>query len=398
MNMTIPKNVKYIIDTLYSHGYEGFMVGGCIRDKLLNKEPMDYDIATSAPPEITQKLFSKTIPTGLQHGTITILIDNIPYEVTTYRVDGTYSDNRKPDKVTFVSSIKEDLARRDFTINAFAYNHKEGLIDYFSSKEDLNNKIIRCVGIPDKRFKEDALRMLRAIRFSSQLNFDIEENTFKSIKDNSSLITSISNERIRSELSKILLSNNAYLGIYNLQVTGLLKYIFPFELHLDDKIDNLPKELPCRLSYLFVGVKSNEALDILKKLTFDNKTIDSAIKILDFYSNLDLCSSKADCKKLINKVGHTNIFSLLKFYEVLNSINLSNLELMINTIFNNNEALIIRDLNINGNDLKRELNICGKNLGTTLNYLLDEVIDENVTNEYSELLNKAKELNEKSAL
>lgn len=391
MNITIPKNVRYIIDTLYSNGYEGFMVGGCIRDKLLNKNPMDYDIATSAPPEVTQKLFNKTIPTGIKHGTITVLIDNIPYEVTTYRIDGNYSDNRKPDKVTFVSNIKEDLARRDFTINAFAYNHKEGLIDYFSSKEDLDAKVIRCVGIPNKRFNEDALRMLRAIRFSSQLNFKIEKETFHSITNNASLISSISKERVRSELSKILLSNNAYLGISNLKITGLLKYIFPFNLNIDPKIDKLPKDLSCRLSFLFLKISLEEILNSMKVLTFDNKTIDSTIKLLTYYPDLTSCSTKANCKRLINKVNKNNIFTLLNFYEILNDTNLSNLEKTINDIFNNNEALIIKDLNINGNDLKNELNISGKKLGETLNYLLNEVIEENIKNEYSFLIEKAKE-------
>lgn len=398
MNITIPKNVRYIIDTLYSNGYEGFMVGGCIRDKLLNKNPMDYDIATSAPPEVTQKLFNKTIPTGIKHGTITVLIDNIPYEVTTYRIDGNYSDNRKPDKVTFVSNIKEDLARRDFTINAFAYNHKEGLIDYFSSKEDLDTKVIRCVGIPNKRFNEDALRMLRAIRFSSQLNFKIEKETFNSITNNASLISSISKERVRSELSKILLSNNAYLGVSNLKITGLLRYIFPFNLNINPKIDKLPKDLSCRLSFLFLKISLEEILNSMKFLTFDNKTIDSTIKLLTCYPDLDSCSTKANCKRLINKVSKNNIFTLLNFYEILNDINLSNLEKTINDILNNNEALIIKDLNINGNDLKNELNISGKKLGETLNYLLNEVIEENIKNEYSFLIEKAKEYAKESAI
>ena len=398
MNITIPKNVRYIIDTLYSNGYEGFMVGGCIRDKLLNKNPMDYDIATSAPPEVTQKLFNKTIPTGIKHGTITVLIDNIPYEVTTYRIDGNYSDNRKPDKVTFVSNIKEDLARRDFTINAFAYNHKEGLIDYFSSKEDLDTKVIRCVGIPNKRFNEDALRMLRAIRFSSQLNFKIEKETFNSITNNASLISSISKERVRSELSKILLSNNAYLGVSNLKITGLLRYIFPFNLNINPKIDKLPKNLSCRLSFLFLKISLEEILNSMKFLTFDNKTIDSTIKLLTCYPDLDSCSTKANCKRLINKVSKNNIFTLLNFYEILNDINLSNLEKTINDILNNNEALIIKDLNINGNDLKNELNISGKKLGETLNYLLNEVIEENIKNEYSFLIEKAKEYAKESAI
>ena len=165
MNITIPSNVKYIIDEFYKNNYEAFMVGGCIRDALLCKTPKDYDIATSAKPEITEKLFKRTIPTGIKHGTVTVLIDNEPYEVTTYRTEGEYKDNRRPDEVYFVSDIKEDLSRRDFTINAFAYNSREGLKDFFGGLDDLNNGLIRSVGDANKRFNEDALRMLRAIRF-----------------------------------------------------------------------------------------------------------------------------------------------------------------------------------------------------------------------------------------
>ena len=398
MTINIPTKVKMIIDKYYESGFEAFMVGGCVRDALLGRAPEDYDITTSALPNITESLFKKTIPTGIQHGTVTVIIEGENYEVTTYRTEGRYLDNRHPSDVQFVTNIKEDLARRDFTINAFAYNHKEGLIDYFSSKEDLDTKVIRCVGIPNKRFNEDALRMLRAIRFSSQLNFKIEKETFNSITNNASLISSISKERVRSELSKILLSNNAYLGVSNLKITGLLRYIFPFNLNINPKIDKLPKDLSCRLSFLFLKISLEEILNSMKFLTFDNKTIDSTIKLLTCYPDLDSCSTKANCKRLINKVSKNNIFTLLNFYEILNDINLSNLEKTINDILNNNEALIIKDLNINGNDLKNELNISGKKLGETLNYLLNEVIEENIKNEYSFLIEKAKEYAKESAI
>ena len=178
MFINIPNNVQFIIDTFYNNNYEAFMVGGCVRDCLLGLTPKDYDITTSALPNITESLFEKTIPTGIKHGTVTVVLDNENLEVTTYRTEGNYLDNRHPESVEFVSNIKEDLSRRDFTVNALAYNHKEGLIDYFNGIDDIKNKIIKAVGDPNKRFQEDALRMLRAIRFSCQLGFKIDELTY----------------------------------------------------------------------------------------------------------------------------------------------------------------------------------------------------------------------------
>lgn len=184
------------------------MVGGCVRDSLLGLKPKDFEYYNISITRNNWKLFTKTIPTGIKHGTVTVVIDKENFEVTTYRTEENYIDNRRPEKVEFVKDLKEDLSRRDFTINAFAYNDKEGLIDYFNGMDDLKNKVIRAVGDPNKRFNEDALRMLRAIRFSAQLGFSIESKTYDAIKDNVQLIKNISNERIRDELCKILLSDN----------------------------------------------------------------------------------------------------------------------------------------------------------------------------------------------
>lgn len=180
-NLEIPCDVQYILDVLYKNGYEGYMVGGCVRDLILGKKPNDYDITTNAEPDIVASLFEKVILTGLKHGTVTVVINNNQYEVTTYRMDGDYEDSRHPENVQFVNDIREDLSRRDFTINAMAYNNKNGLVDCFGGISDLNNKIIRTVGNPKKRFKEDALRMLRAVRFAVQLEFEIEEPVIESI-------------------------------------------------------------------------------------------------------------------------------------------------------------------------------------------------------------------------
>lgn len=213
MRIFIPEDVNFIIDKFYKNNFDAFIVGGCLRDLLLNINPKDYDITTSAKPEDTISLFSKTIPTGIKHGTVTVVINNNNYEVTTFRTEGDYLDNRHPSRVDFVTDIKNDLSRRDFTVNALAYNDKLGLIDYFNGIDDLNNKIIRCVGDADKRFKEDALRMLRAIRFSCQLEFEIERKTYRAIINNADLIKNISKERIRDELCKILISRAPSKGI-----------------------------------------------------------------------------------------------------------------------------------------------------------------------------------------
>ena len=208
--INISSSAKKVLKILKNNGFEGFVVGGCVRDSLLKKEPMDWDITTNALPEEIISIFDKTIPTGLKHGTITVIVDNEPFEVTTYRIDGDYIDNRRPSKVQFVRNIKEDLSRRDFTINAMAYNDEVGLIDFYNGIDDLNNKIIRSVGEAEKRFSEDALRMMRAVRFAAQLNFEIEEKTKKAIVILSNNLKNVSIERIRVEFDKLILADSSY--------------------------------------------------------------------------------------------------------------------------------------------------------------------------------------------
>ena len=208
MHIKLPEKVKYIISRLEKNGYEAYAVGGCVRDSILDRVPEDWDITTSAKPEEVKKLFQATIDTGLQHGTVTVVIEKEGYEVTTFRLDGDYSDGRHPDRVAFTSSLTEDLKRRDFTINAMAYSENTGLIDRFDGEKDLEDGIIRAVGDAEERFSEDALRMLRAIRFAGQLNFDIAEKTFDAIKKLSPDISKVSVERIAKELEKLLLSGN----------------------------------------------------------------------------------------------------------------------------------------------------------------------------------------------
>lgn len=448
MNLVIPSNVNYIINTLYKNGYEAFMVGGCVRDSLLGLIPKDYDITTSAIPQITQSLFDKTIPTGLQHGTVTVVLENENFEITTYRTEGSYIDNRRPEWVKFVSNIKEDLSRRDFTINAFAYNNQEGLVDYFNGLEDLKNNLIRAVGNPSLRFEEDALRMLRAVRFSCQLNFEIESETYNAIKKQSHLISNISVERIRDELCKILISPKASKGLDILNNCGLLEIILPeidalvnyspmcnnhnknVFAHTLNVIDNTPNELILRLSALFHDVGKLNTMtalpnghhyfpghsqegakmtkEILKRMKFDNFTIDiiSALIYDHLVLNVSYMPTDGEIKRLINRVGTKNIFLLFELQKAdinslwdpapfLNKVNfISN---RVKEILANNEPLKITDLAINGSTLITELNLKpNKIIGEILNYLLEEVLDNKTLNSKEVLLSLAKEfLNKK---
>ena len=444
MKINIPKDVNYIINNFYKNSYEAYMVGGCVRDSLLGVEPKDYDITTSAKPEETISLFEKTIPTGLKHGTITVIINSTPYEVTTFRTEGTYLDNRRPSSVDFVTDIKEDLSRRDFTINALAYNENTGLIDYFNGVDDIKNKIIRCVGDPDKRFKEDALRMLRAIRFSCQLTFDIEEGTLKAIKDNYKLIENISFERIRDEICKILISPNPSRGLELLKDTNLLELILPEINSLVDfspkctnhnrnvfthtlrVIDNTENDLLLRLSALFHDVGKLNTLTpfnnglfygfpghsiegaimskrILSKLKFDNNTIKIVSKLIEHHLvlNVDTMLTKYEVKKLLNDVGKNNISLLFKLQRAdINSLDnpkifldkVNYTEKLTNEILENNEPLTIKDLDISGEDLISNLGLKpGKIIGDTLNYILDKVLEDPNLNSKEILLNLAKD-------
>lgn len=226
MKMDLPKQVSYIINTLEEHGYEAYAVGGCVRDTILGRVPQDWDITTSAKPEEIKRIFRKTIDTGIQHGTVTVMIDHVGYEVTTYRIDGEYEDNRHPKSVEYTTNLRLDLERRDFTINAMAYNETDGLVDAFGGIEDLHNGVIRCVGNPGARFDEDALRMLRAVRFSGQLAFAIDASTRKAIEERAANLKSISAERIRVELTKLLTAKDA-AQIRKAYQTGMTAVFLP---------------------------------------------------------------------------------------------------------------------------------------------------------------------------
>jgi len=226
MSVFLSNGAKFVISKLLSGGFSAYAVGGAVRDCLLGKTPSDFDVTTNATPNTVKSLFEKTIDTGIKHGTVTVLIGNVPVEVTTFRSDGKYSDNRKPDSVNLVNDVREDLSRRDFTINALCYNESDGLIDLYDGQKDLNDKIIRAIGNPEERFKEDALRILRAVRFSAQLGFSIEKKTKDAIISCAPLVKNLSCERICAELDKIIMSDRPE-EIKTLYDLGVLKHIMP---------------------------------------------------------------------------------------------------------------------------------------------------------------------------
>lgn len=422
MKIYLPKNVEYIINTLNENNFSAYAVGGCIRDSLLKRLPKDWDITTNAMPKDIMQIFNDTIPIGIKHGTIAVLLGNVTYEVTTFRIDGKYSDNRHPDKVLFTTSLNEDLARRDFTINAMAYNYKDGLQDPYNGQDDLNNKLIRCVGNPGLRFNEDSLRMLRAIRFSTELNFKIDEDTKSSIIQNQLMIQNVSMERIRDELSKILLSDIPSIGFKELNSAGLLKIILPelsrcvgfnqknphhdkdvFE-HTLTVLDSSSNNLIVRIAALFhdIGKPNCFTIDehgighfymhaiegarisqeILKRLKFDNTTIKTVyILIKEHLVNRNNLKIPA-IKKLINRIGIENFPYLLDLqiadikghkppYDFSSILHLKN---CVHEIINSKEPLSLKDLKINGNDLINIGYHRGAIIGSTLKELLELVL------------------------
>ena len=435
--VNIPPQVRLALSALCSAGFQAHIVGGCVRDFLLERTPADYDITTNALPEQTQTIFSnfKCIDIGKKHGTIAVIIDKMQIEITTYRIDGNYSDKRHPESVSFSSSLCDDLSRRDFTINALAYNESSGIADYFNGQNDLKNHIIRCVGDPQKRFEEDALRIMRAIRFSSQLGFNIDtltENYIFLQKDN---LLFISAERLRVELEKLLLGKSAFdiLMKYYQVIAVFIPEISPcvgFQQHskyhkytvwehIVRTVCNSPDDIIIKLTMLMHDLGKPECftLDqnnrghfknhpakgaeisekILKRLKYDNNTIKSVITLIK-YHDYEFRSRKS-IKKIMSVTGPELFMKLIDVQQAdadskdgqcnspLND--LPALKAAAEEILSKNECLNIKDLKINGNHLIA-LGASGKQIGVILNTLLDNVINGNLENNYDDLNEYAK--------
>ena len=384
--MKLPKNVEYILNELNNKGYEGYIVGGCVRDYLMGTEPHDYDITTSALPEEVKKIFPHTVDTGIQHGTVTVVIDKTGYEITTYRIDGEYKDNRHPEEVIFTDKLSGDLSRRDFTVNAIAYNPIKGFVDLFGGQEDIKNKIIRGVGMASKRFQEDALRMMRAVRFSAQLDFSIEEGTLDALKENAPLIKNISIERIREEFFKLILSDhNERLDI--LLNSGMTEYFLPEILNREidfSKINLLSKDINVRLAYIFKGIDCNNVNKIMKRLKADNKTI-STVTSLVKYSNYEI-TDEYSMRKLISLIDK-NVPRLIEVMGALKNTDTVAEEALYNSV--KNDCCALKTLDLTGNDLMGA-GISGKAIGQALNKALDYVMKEPQKNNREVLLNYIK--------
>ncbi|MBR1763101.1 MAG: CCA tRNA nucleotidyltransferase [Eubacterium sp.] len=382
--MYLPRDAKRIISLLTQSQYKAYAVGGCVRDAIMGRKVSDYDITTSALPNQVEKVLLdndiKFVETGLKHGTITAIINHQPYEITTFRTDGKYSDNRHPESVSFVNDINEDLSRRDFTINAIAYNDEEGFIDLFGGVEDIKKRIIKTVGKSDLRFQEDALRIMRALRFSSQLSFGIEEETRLAIFKNKELLNNIAAERIYSELVKLLIGDNA--GSVIKEYSEIISVIIPEYKECDyNAIAVAPKKDYIRLAILLL--KTDNADGILKRLRVSNDTFDKVTKLIE-YSRSD-----ASVKELLNKLGVDLLFDLIELKKAINSsFETEKIREEATRIIESKEPYRISDLKINGNDLMA-LGFEGKEISSVLEKLLFEVWNNPEKNKKEILLNIA---------
>ena len=409
MKIEMPSEVKFIISELESHEYEAFAVGGCIRDSLLGRTPNDWDITTSAKPEEVKEIFHRTVDTGIKHGTVTVLIGKKSFEITTYRVDGAYTDGRHPESVRYSKSLKEDLRRRDFTINAFAYNDEVGLRDEFYGFRDMEWKIIRAVGNAEDRFSEDALRMMRAIRFAAQLGFNIELNTYNAIIKLAPNIKKVSAERIQVELTKTLMSDHPEVTIEYAK-TGLFVEILPV---LYDTLSGIsaqktlellkyvPRMVIMRYAALLRYRTPEEARDVLRKLKLDNFTINTVTKLVEYQNDINDVIEKNDIsvREAIHKYG-TDLLELMfvfaeadgrmkREYTGFNSrgrnVHLKTIKKLYDEILERGDCVDLKGLAVNGSDLM-ELGIVGEQIGETLNWLLHIVMENPALNNKNTLI------------
>lgn len=422
----LPNELLFIINTIEKNNFEAFIVGGCVRDCLLNIPPKDWDVCTNAKPIEIKNIFSdfKINTVGIKYGTITVSINNMNFEITTYRKDLTYQDNRKPQKILFINSLKEDLYRRDFTINAIAYNPKTGIIDYFNGVNDLKFQIIRCIGNAFGKIQEDSLRILRGIRFQSTYGFDIEKRTKKAIYKNCYLLNNLSSEKICSEFLKILNGKHAQKSLSNLksiffQMIPDLKYLnfstnknIPFSSLWSlavNSISNCENSINLRLALLFqnIGIYKNYCkLGILKN--YENESVQIFNKV-----SLNLKIPKKYTKQTIEIIKHQNILTPSTINEtchILNKIEIQTYSLilklkkiyskttgapdtkiiaserLLNKVIKDNICYSYKNMQINGNDLIKLGYTKGPNIGKTLNIILNKIINGNLQNNKPDLI------------
>jgi len=399
--MHFPAEVEIVFELLRENGYKSYAVGGCVRDFLLQKTPYDYDIATDALPEEVLGVFAgmKVVPTGLKHGTATVFSGAISVEITTFRTEGAYLDNRRPSEVHFSKNIADDLKRRDFTINAIAYSPFEGYVDFLGGKRDLEKRLIRCVGDAGQRFKEDALRLLRALRLAAELGFDIEEKTAKSIHQQKNLLMNISVERINAEFTRLLISGRAgkILAGYRDVVEVFLPELrddpqFDSKTGMLDREGDLSVKLALLLKDEEKGVRNEKAIDALKRLKYDNQTQNEVNRLLQ-YSNKKIVSGKKQIKVWMNMVGDDLFFELLLFKGLEEDMRKQ--KEIAKEILKNKECHTLSGLAVKGGDLIGQGIEEGIELGKILKSLLCDVIMERVPNRKDKLLERARILHQK---
>lgn len=435
MKILLPEKVKYIIETLQHHGYEAYAVGGCVRDSVLGRIPDDWDITTSATPLETKAIFHRTFDTGIEHGTITVLLDKDAFEVTTYRVDGEYEDSRHPKQVSFTRSLKEDLLRRDFTINAMAYNDTDGLVDIFGGLSDIERKIVRCVGNATDRFMEDALRIMRAVRFAAQLGFDIEEETREGIRRLAPNLANISAERIQVELVKMMISKNPTMirTAYELGITGVILPEFDVLMKTEQEtphhqytvgehtlkaLELIRADKVLRLTMLFhdVGKPVMKTVDesgvahfkmhevesasitktIMKRLKFDNDTLNKVVKLVR-YHDYRMEAKPKYVRRAIHTIGE-DLFEDYLEVRMADTLaqstylreekirNLKEIQACYHGIMERKECVSLKTLAVTGKDLIDSGMEPGKPIGEMLNAMLSHVMEHPEDNTKEKLL------------
>lgn len=438
----MPAGAEYIIKQLNSKGFEAYIVGGCVRDSLLGKSPNDWDITTSATPYQVKDIFKRTIDTGIQHGTVTVMVDKsisqggeYAFEVTTYRVDGKYEDHRRPTEVTFTSSLEEDLKRRDFTINAMAYNHEQGVVDIFGGQQDLENGIIKAVGVAKERFEEDALRVLRAVRFAAQLGFVIEEETQKAMTKLAENLKFISAERIQVELTKLITSSHPdrLVEAYKLGITKVIlpefdammeteqdnpHHLYNVGIHTIKVMENVPPTQILRYTALLHDVAkpvtksfdedgvghfyghqakgADMARDILRRLKLDNNTIDETCLLIREHDYSLHGTNIKSFRRFLNRLGMERFedFLIVKkadmagqsdYNKELRQGYVADMIAMYEQVEKENHCIKLSDMEIKGKDLIDMGIAPGKEMGTILKALFEKVLDDPTLNDKEKL-------------
>lgn len=440
MRMRLPEKVNTIITALQAHGYEAYAVGGCVRDSILGRTPEDWDITTSATPQETKALFARTFDTGIEHGTVTVVLGHENFEVTTYRIDGKYEDGRHPKEVAFTRSLREDLKRRDFTINAMAYNEQDGLVDIFGGVEDLKRHVIRCVGEPRERFDEDALRILRAVRFAAQLGFSIDEATAEAISDLAGNLRKISAERIQVELVKLLVSDRPEMmrTLYELGITGVIlpefdacmeteqetpHHMYNVGEHTIHALDHVCADKVLRLAMLFhdFGKPQYKTMDaegvahfkqhaigseqmtkeIMRRLKFDNDTT-RKVSHLVHYHDYRMPATMKNVRRAMNKIGE-ELFPYYLEVRLADTLaqsayqreeklrNIAEVRDCYEEILREGQCVTLKELAVTGSDLIAIGIRPGKAIGEILQALLERVLENPEENDREFLLGYVKE-------